>query len=834
MQTFARRAEWIWRQRGLAPAPFGTANPRLAAEANRYIYFRRSFTIAAGVAAAQVSVSADGRYQLFVNGRFVGRGPARCNPARQCVDSYDIAPYLQSGSNVIAALVHSYGRHTAWYELPTMEHTRAFGCGGFFLQGEVSFENAHPINSPSLHLDTGKEWRYLESAAWQRDAPNGSLGYVEIYDARRAPEGWRDVDFDDSEWQKPEILRVAGRNGAADTVPFPVMVPRAIPPLHEEIRHAHALCLLGEVRNALAAPEIAALFAQEMVMPLDHCRVQGAENLRAPDGVTDITTTAERSVSLVLDFGQTVIGRVCFDVEGSAGAAIDFTYGERLAEDGRVHMHEGIPGFDVRPGHRLILRDGRQQWEAFEMSGFRYLQVTVRQCERPLQIHTVALNFSTYPVSENGRFTCSDPLLNHIWQAGANTSRLCMLDGHVDCPSREQRQWMSAYTDVLISFAANGDAALAAQLLRQVAQSQQADGLTMMVAPGDFAVMNFTNIPDFCLHWIMTIGVYVEYSGDTDIVNELYPAVIKAIDWFERHLNEENLLTDVPHWVFVDWAALDKQGQVTALNAHFAAALRTAAKLARWADHPANAQRFEQMAVRTATAVNELLWDETRGVYADSRRNDILSRRISQQSNVAAIAFGVAPPERWPRIFAVILDAERLVLTPAGDSDPAPLVFDDETDVVLAQPFYMHFVHRALRMAGKQQAILDNIRRYWGQMLAAGEQTVWETWQATGVLSSKCHAWAATPTFDLSTDVLGVTPTGPGFRTFRVAPQPGDLTWARGAFPTPHGNIEVDWRLENGRFALNLTVPENTEAEVMLPGWETAVLVGPDRHQMKR
>ncbi|MCB9457976.1 MAG: hypothetical protein H6671_18500, partial [Anaerolineaceae bacterium] len=60
---------------------------------------------------------------------------------------------------------------------------------------------------------------------------------------------------------------------------------------------------------------------------------------------------------------------------------------------------------------------------------------------------------------------------------------------------------------------------------------------------------------------------------------------------------------------------------------------------------------------------------------------------------------------------------------------------------------------------------------------------------------------------------------------------PADLAWARGTFPTPHGMIEVDWRVENGRFQLNLTVPDNTTAEVILPG-ETAVILKPGQYQL--
>ncbi|MCB8991145.1 MAG: hypothetical protein H6665_11025 [Ardenticatenaceae bacterium] len=138
-QPILNRTDWIWRRRGVHAIPFGTGGLGHADERNRYVYFRRTFTVDGSVEAANVFVSADGRYQLFVNGRLVGRGPARNHPAHQQADPYNLAPYLQPGRNVIAALVHSYGRETAWYELPHWEQSRAFGSGGFYLQGDLTW-----------------------------------------------------------------------------------------------------------------------------------------------------------------------------------------------------------------------------------------------------------------------------------------------------------------------------------------------------------------------------------------------------------------------------------------------------------------------------------------------------------------------------------------------------------------------------------------------------------------------------------------------------------------------------------------------------------------------
>jgi hypothetical protein len=75
-----RRAEWIWRERLGIPirgdGPWG--RPDYEQDRNLYVYFRRAFDLAAAPREALAHVSADGRYRLFVNGTYVGRGPARC------------------------------------------------------------------------------------------------------------------------------------------------------------------------------------------------------------------------------------------------------------------------------------------------------------------------------------------------------------------------------------------------------------------------------------------------------------------------------------------------------------------------------------------------------------------------------------------------------------------------------------------------------------------------------------------------------------------------------------------------------------------------------------
>ena len=65
---------------------------------------------------------------------------------------------------------------------------------------------------------------------------------------------------------------------------------------------------------------------------------------------------------------------------------------------------------------------------------------------------------------------------------------------------------------------------------------------------------------------------------------------------------------------------------------------------------------------------------------------------------------------------------------------------------------------------------------------------------------------------------IDVDESRPGFRNAIIRPRPGGgLTWARGSLDTPYGRIESHWRLEAGRFLLDVTVPPNATATVYLP-----------------
>jgi alpha-L-rhamnosidase len=843
-----RRAPFIWTAKqpvdaaGAFRAFFETPARRDDGK-NRWFLFRRRFELPGPADAAQVTVTVDGRYQLFVNGQRIGRGPVRCDPLHQRTDTYDLRPHLRGGANVIALLVHVYGIDTAWYQVVQGQWQSAFGDGALYCDATVR------CGDTLIDVLSDEQWRCVECAAWECDTPraNWGLGFIEVHDARVMPDGWTQPDFDDSAWDSVQVLSVGG--GPPDSMlgglkiePFPTLLPRTIPFLSESPVAPQRLIAWYAVVPNDALPMDRRLY-EEALQVLPPTAVDNPNALLRPDeSATTVRTTGDFDVAFLLDFGRIHSGYPFIQIEARGGEVVD------------VAVAEGIPGeWDAQPpaqprisrdsGHgahvfRYIARPGRQRFERFEWTAVRYAQITVRNAPDGLRIRHVGSTFSHYPAEARGHFECSDPLLTRLWDVGRYTLRLCMHDGWEDCPGREQRQWLGdATVEFLVGQAAFGPSvnALNRQFLQHAAESQRPDGLTQMYAPGDHRT-NGMLIPDWTLQWILNAEQHLLYTGDVGAIEAVFPAIQRALAWFERQIGPHDLVANLPYWHFHDWAALGRHGEAATLNAVLVGALRAAATLARALESQRAARRYDALADRVAAALNARHWDAERGVYVDvvDPRTGHRERRVSQHANAAMILWDIAPRDRWAAMIESITDPGRLVFTAAPPIVPSGAPFNPEQHVVLANTFFSHFVYRALCRAGRFDLALALMRERYGRMLARGATTLWESYDPT---ASLCHGFSATPVYQLSTEVLGVYPTAPGFARFRLSPQLADLQYARGIFPTVHGDIEVQWTRAAAAVDLDLTVPDHTVAELLQPLGDAANeaprQLGPGHHHLR-
>ena len=127
----------------------------------------------------------------------------------------------------------------------------------------------------------------------------------------------------------------------------------------------------------------------------------------------------------------------------------------------------------------------------------------------------------------------------------------------------------------------------------------------------------------------------------------------------------------------------------------------------------------------------------------------------------------------------------------------------------------MFYVFEALKKKGYRAEVIDCIRRWWGEFVAAGCSTTPEGFleQATPGGWSFCHAWSAHPLVHFSELLLGVKQTAPAWK--RIAFDPLELpgTDISGTVPTPLGNIRVSIVWKNGKPEKKIDLPEGIVCE---------------------
>jgi hypothetical protein len=125
------------------------------------------------------------------------------------------------------------------------------------------------------------------------------------------------------------------------------------------------------------------------------------------------------------------------------------------------------------------------------------------------------------------------------------------------------------------------------------------------------------------------------------------------------------------------------------------------------------------------------------------------------------------------------------------------------------------------------------MRRTWGPMVDPRNPLytggLWEFKNNDGgvnrATASLAHGWAASPTVQLTQQVLGVSPVGAGYSTWLIQPRPGRLAWAKGVVPTRYGDISADWKSTGNcdRFELHVSTPRGTSGTIAVPAGKVLV-----------
>jgi alpha-L-rhamnosidase len=781
------RAKWIWHDAPALVAETAT-RPVLADPTDKVVLFRRSLPLTEVPDAAPCRIWIDGRYVLRVNGEEVARGPVRSDPRQAHYDTADLASHLRVGDNVISVTGRHFGEATSWW-MP-VPPSYSLGAGSLLFEALVGDE----------WIVSDRSWRCRPGEAWTPVPVPGDVACLplESFDARVHPHGWESPSFDDSSWAKAwEIMPMhtgAHGNPSPPSEPFGMLRPPVRRSFPGGRRNP------AELVDRRTVPD-GGIVADPVQQVLDD-----EAGLSSGEAGGDVAL-------LSFDLGHIAAGTVHLELSGAVpGTTIDVAAAEHLDHGGLL-----VP-LGQHAGFRYVTVGGEPEvFETFDVIGTRYLHASIRPpAGGPVPNVALSVHDAHRPRPEGTSFECSDPLLNRIHAVGLRTVDLCALDAYVDCPTREQRAWTGdSVVHQMVDLVTNPDWSMAVWH-PQLATMSRSDGMLAMAVASDFAADDRMFVPDWSLHWVRSVLHIHRYVGDAELVADLLPLAERTLRWFEAYLDDTGLLSDVTGWVLLDWASVYSSGCSSTVNALWARSLEDFAEMSRSLGNEASASwALDRWAgVRDGF---EVFWDEERGVYVDHVVDGVPQRPAAQHGGAAALAAGLVPEARIARVVERLTDREHLLrhswvmdpVTPTGGSTgyvhlmmgyPEP-EWDAETVMIEAEPFFRYVVHEGLARAGRGDLIAD-LCRDWEVFLDAGETTWPECW--TG--GTRCHGWSSTPTWDLITHTLGISPAEPGYASVRVAPNLGDLEWARAVVPTPHGPITVEAR-SDGTVDIDSPVP---------------------------
>jgi alpha-L-rhamnosidase len=707
-----------------------------------------------------VHVSGDRRFLFYVNGKRIGAGPAASDLPHWRYESFDLAPALHAGTNLLTATVWNFGIYSA---IAQMSDRTAF-----LVQGDTAQETA---------ADTNASWWVTEEPgiAVVPRANDGRGDYMAASPGERldaATYGWRWQQLGEASLDNTGLHWVAARTVMRE----------------DDGSKAGEAASERDVANIpwrlMPDPLPQMTYREESPGTIVRAGLANAAGSGFPAHSLSIPPHTTTEVLLDRKTLTTAYPELTFS--GGRGSRIVLTYAEALYD---AQLKKGnrndIAGRHAIGFHDIVLPDGGKQrrFEPLWWRTWRYLQIDITTGDEPLTLERLGAHESTYPFEQRASFDSGDADLQRIWEIGWRTARLDAHETYMDTPYYEQLQYIGdTRIQALISYAVTGDDRLARQAIEAFANSHISEGLTQSRYPSSLEQI----IPPFSLYWIGMLDDLYWYRPDAQIVTENLQGTRDVLAWFFGYLAPDGVLREPPYWNFVDWVpegatipTFDAHGESCVLSLEMVGALRDASELERALGNRATALSYDASLKHMREGIYARCWSPERRLLADTPDRT----GFSEHANILGVLYDVIPK--------------------SAQQDVLRRIVNGQEHLIPASFYFRFYLARALEHAGVGNLYLSSLGP-WRELLPIG----FSTWpEMPGDSRSDSHAWSAHPTYDLLTIVAGIHPGSPGFRTVRIAPQLGDLKKLTVRYPHRQGEIVAQYEVTARGLHAEITLP---------------------------
>ena len=721
-------------------------------------YFRKEADITKGIKNAQAYICGLGYYELYLNGEKVGDhllDPAPSNYDKQAYYvKYDITAQIKSGKNAFGISLGNgfYGQNISWKRDPESEKDLAYGPPTVKLLVKVQYEDG-----ATQDFYTDETWKESTGPIVFNNIYGG-----DTYDARFEINGWHKVGYDDEDW--------------------------------------------GTVK--LAAPKLKAISANQMPAIKKLKELKPQKVFKGADG------------EWIVDFGQNIAGWVTLNVKEKEGQLIEVITTEALLTDGS-DIFKGSTGGGAN-GMTQIYEyickgDGLESWEPkFSYHGFRYAKIKgISQAPDATMIKAILV---ATDVKETGSFVSSDTLLNKMH----SISKWTIVDNlhgiPEDCPHREKCGWLgdahafceyALYNYDMYDFYKKYMEDIRTQM-RPTKGRVNPDikfQVPTMIAPGKrtstYAKIDW-GVATMYLPWYNYL-----YYGDDAIVKQYYQEMRGLTNFYLDFKSENGIMQDgMGDWCPPRW---DRKKNPTAMecdpiisaNAYFFDVLGIMERFAEMNNDAVFANKMKQEQHELKEAFNK--------AYLIQIPNTNHKWYGSQTATVQALQFGMVPKTE---IETVVNGLAHDIVEVKGGHHSTGIHGNRYIYTVLTKYGKADLAHQILTTPDfpSQTYVMNSGFTTWPE-----RQFEWEKMEGlTNSLNHPMHSGFAAYFFE-SLGGIKSSESNPGYKMFTVNPEyPSKITSTQVSVPTPYGDIINNWSTTKGVLSMNLKVPFNTKAKLVL------------------
>ena len=699
--------------------------------------FRKVISANKPVKSARAHIASAGYHELFINGERVGDhylDPGYTHfDKRILIVTHDITSYLAADSN---AFVFVLGN-------------------GWFNEQSVAvwnFHNARWRDRPTLLCDVVIEYQdgtveeFVTNESWK--TATGPYTYNNLYsgdryDSRLEEEGWLLPGFQDEHWQQA--------------------VTREAP---------------------------AALLTAQQMPP-----IRITERIR-PDAMVQFNDSV-----YVYAFPKNFAGFCELKVKGEAGTRIRLLHGEILKPDGRLDQgnidvyYHPVKTDEIFQTDEFILKGtGEEELyiPSFTYHGFQYVEVI---SSKPVTLTKESLCglFVHTDVPAVGSFSCSDPMLNKIWDATMLAYRGNLHSIPTDCPQREKNGWTAdAHISADLGLLGFDGITFYEKWMRDFIDNQRPDGSISGIIPSSGWGYDSWIGPVWDAALFIIPNALYNYYGDDKSIRELYPTMKHYLDYLKtREEPDGSLGYGLGDWVY--WNATTNTDYTS--TAYYYLDNLLMARFAEMAGE--NPAPYQDKADRLKELINQKHFNPDLAQYAEG----------TQTAQALALYLDLVPESEKEAVAARLAE----VVRNNNHFLDFGLLGSKTVPAMLTQYGY---VEDAMAMLTKTEAPSWG---YWVETM--GYTTLPETWTLSPVYkdASLNHVFMGDIAAWMMNNLAGINYDAeqPGFRHILLTPHfVKELGWVKGRYHSVRGLIVSEWKREGERIVLHIEVPAGCTATV--------------------